>query len=1066
MTGPTPDPGTARRASFWSRVTLRDVLFFTIPPIALGLWLFGMAVLDYHRIRQYDDWWSHMTSVRKFGWYRVRAALNAPRSASLENRLRPDHPYVETLRIQIDRSVWDRIDSDVAGHWGEWMEANLVDGGRLLPVSLRFRGDGSVHWTSAKKSLTVKTKRGDLYGGFRRMAFSVKDVVPQYAVNSLAPDFGLLGPETRVVPIFLNERFYGLFRFVEPVDESFLRRNRLMPGNVFRGDTAERGEYFKGLPRELFRNPSIWDRVAFNDRPGAIGDAALGWFLADLNGSTFEEHLRFASWLDRAELSRLMALMLIAGDPYHMSGVHNQFWYEDPADGRLHPIVWDLRLLDIDDPPPGSVINRFWRAALRDPRVMHDALIEVSRWLADDRLLALVRERAEAVEARYADHLAYDRLRAGVISPVGSAGATLALLRHNLERLGEWTRDARVAWVASADGFGGWVLDLEVRGRAGVRLAGLDFEGGPPAEVHLWADLDRDGQPDPDQPPLAVAVQDGRWTLTEATDLLAGCAGEVAALEPEPLHYRFFVDALTTDGRPPEVTPVLVNAVTGEAVDAEAWSAGEPIPATTSWHPWDFENARAEPRDVVLAGEVQLDRDLKLAAGDTLTIEPGTTLRIDPDVSIFSRGRVVARGTREAPIVLDTSTEPAPWGAFVLQGPGADDSVFEHVSFLRGSCAQIERVEYKGMVSVHGASDVLFRSCTFGNNLRCDDSINVVQADADLVDCDFPSPNADAIDYDMSTGEIRGCRIEGAGNDAIDLMTASPRIVDARIKDSGDKGISIGEESAPLIFDTSITGCVRGLEVKDRSEPVVLHCEITGNEVGILQQNKNWRYGEPGWVKLAASVVDGNLTDYADADSAFVTSIGSTLTRVDPKAALAAGVEADGADVTWLQRMHGIRTPSVQPGLVGDWTAVPPEERPRVLAEATFAPDLIHPTDGWLSGGNVQRLVKDRSGLTAQLRGPGRFGAEFDWEVDAGAQLVLELGGQDVENVRVTVHTAGGPVRTDVELPGDPHRFRYVTVELPAGRVEGVELSADATPYGGRLTLHGFRLLAPAAGGR
>ena len=359
---------TPTKAPRWSRVTLRDVLFLTLPPMLLGTWLFLAAVRDYSNARQYDDWWAAQTSVRKFGWNRVRTALDTPALAKLESRMDPERDDVPQLRLYVDRHEFDRIDGNVGEHWGEWVDVRIDDHGELVDAELRFRGDGSAHWTTEKKSFTLKTKSGSLYKGFRTMAFSVKDVLPQYLAATLAKDFGLLAPEQQVVPVYLNDRFYGLHRFVEPIDESFLRRNLRMPGNVFRADTAERGDYFKDLPREVFRNPYIWDRAANNDRPGAFGTKLLGDFLADLNDPSPSARERLDGWIDEDELSRLLAYLLVVGDPYHMSGVHNQFWYEDPVSGTLHPIPWDVRLLDLEKPPRGSNIHRFWRIALEDPR--------------------------------------------------------------------------------------------------------------------------------------------------------------------------------------------------------------------------------------------------------------------------------------------------------------------------------------------------------------------------------------------------------------------------------------------------------------------------------------------------------------------------------------------------------------------------------------------------------------------------------------------------------------------------------------------------------------------------
>jgi hypothetical protein len=73
-----------------------------------------------------------------------------------------------------------------------------------------------------------------------------------------------------------------------------------MPGNIFRADTAERGDYFKGLPREVFANPFIWDRAANNDRPGRVRHVVARAVPArPSTRARSKEHERFMQWLDR-----------------------------------------------------------------------------------------------------------------------------------------------------------------------------------------------------------------------------------------------------------------------------------------------------------------------------------------------------------------------------------------------------------------------------------------------------------------------------------------------------------------------------------------------------------------------------------------------------------------------------------------------------------------------------------------------------------------------------------------------------------------------------------------------
>ena len=58
--------------SWWRRMTLMDVLIFTVPPMCVALYLLGSACLDYHRSTQFSDFWSARASVKRFGLLRRR----------------------------------------------------------------------------------------------------------------------------------------------------------------------------------------------------------------------------------------------------------------------------------------------------------------------------------------------------------------------------------------------------------------------------------------------------------------------------------------------------------------------------------------------------------------------------------------------------------------------------------------------------------------------------------------------------------------------------------------------------------------------------------------------------------------------------------------------------------------------------------------------------------------------------------------------------------------------------------------------------------------------------------
>jgi hypothetical protein len=87
------------------------------------------------------------------------------------------------------------------------------------------------------------------------------------------------------------------------------------------------------------------------------------------------------------------------------------------------------------------------------------------------------------------------------------------------------------------------------------------------------------------------------------------------------------------------------------------------LPAGTVWG----ENSR-----------IRVTGHITIAAGNTLTVEPGTIVQLNPGVNITNSGRTVINGTLTQPVVFTSTNVVAPerhtgaWGGFLLRGTSAE----------------------------------------------------------------------------------------------------------------------------------------------------------------------------------------------------------------------------------------------------------------------------------------------------------------------------------------------------------------------------------------------------------
>ncbi len=1039
----------------WRNLRFVDALMLTSVPLLVALWLVVASVVDYHGRIQFDDYWTRGASVNGLFEARVHAALSLPRALVHDHRITWESRDPSLLNLHVQGKQWDRMWEDPQEGWGQWVGGSLSYGGTVMPVDVRKRGDNSIHFTTPKRTLTVKTPRTEFFKEYRQFGLSVKDVLTATVASGMADRFDLMAPRTTAVPVFLNNRFAGMYRFLEVIDESFLRPLPRMPGNIYRGDAAERGDYFKGLPRGVFQNPYIWDRVSFNDRPSGPGQQ-LQAFIADVNGTTFEDHLSLMGRVERPELARLMAYYLIMGDPWHADAIHNQFWYEDPSSGLLHPIPWDVRIMELGR--NNQRLNPFLQAALRDPYLVDLVLQEVRAYL-DAGIEASADSMATALERRFHDEFEFDRLRRGLVPDVGTAGEIRRIVAGNAALLRQWMADDTIA-VSISPSAGLTILDIATRGRVGADLAGFSAAGA--TAPRLYEDRNGNGVLDPADSGVAVTCSQAAGgqdcILRRPEALFPGWDAGGVGIHRGTVHYRFF---LTGERR--QVVPTLRNRITGAEAAVVPLQPGAVLARTRSFSPWDFPVRAA--RSHRLSGSIRLDSTLKIAEGDTLIIAPGTDIRLGPDASILSRGLVIARGTAERPIRIRQGDAPHPWGAFSLQGHGADRSELAWVEITGGGGALLDGIEYTGMVNLHRVDGVRLTHVLMADNVRSDDTFHALHASFVLSDSRVLRGNSDAIDLDLSTGEISRNLIERAGGDGIDLMTSTPRIFDNRIVDSHDKGISVGEASAPVIFNNVIAGCARGIEVKDLSRPLILNNTLERNGIGIYQDRKNWRYGGGGWGLIANTIIRGGGADLRSDPYSRVTLAGgveldsvigpggSVLHQEEPKAA---------PELSWLYRSLGLAAPDGTPGTVARWTpaeAVPPRWG------GTFEDDFTSPSDGWTGTGFVNRLEKRNATLVMSVeRDAGAIALPVGMDLrnaESPATAVLELATSDITSAEVTFLSPQGDVTRPLPLSSDPALFQLAVVPLPPRQYTGIRISARPRPRIERVVSGGVLDLKP-----
>lgn len=793
-----------------------------------------------------------------------------------------DPPIVD---LRVDGTALDALSSDLPASAEKWERGELVVNGLPQRVKVRYRGQLMSRYFWKRKAWKIETRKRELVDGFRKINLTPigRSRLASHLTFMVGREVGLAAPRSRFVRLFLNGEDQGVYLQEEQIDESMIRANQRMPGDVFYGELYMPDEP-KMSSAELFWNPFLWEKDSRNNRypdeyrphltdlldcicdgpPSRLsdengraatsGDSPSAW--ADTGAGPIrhstDSFARLYRLLDMDKVPLYFAVLAFQGDR-HIDDIHNQKLYFNPLTGRFEPLLWNPLFNMGGENAVESMNNRFFRKLVQDPRFLD----LVHRQVYERLILGGMTDR----QLRELDSI--ERTIAPFVLDRDEFLADVAQVRQSLlaraERFRSFYEEASVHIQAEPlrD-----VTRLHVFGRAvaSLRLKAITLVEEPDA-CTLWEDRDFNGRLSEADRQLPVKLLGNDLTV-ESNDALIYTGRDLRGLEPNHGSTRLaflkssYLLVPPQPGRLPKVVGITAERTVGEGKVAVRQGAPDDYVAVETVHPWRL-SAPEPPREYRFEGSVALAENLIVRPGDRFEAKPGTTFRLGPGVSMLFH-----RDVHLSNVNVRRLDPDRPWGVVALQGPEASGSLLEGCRFSGGSEATIGHVYYSGMLSVHYADRVVVRNSEFSGNLLGDDTVRFARCDHVLVEnTHIGKANGDAIDFDLCSGRLAECTIADSCGDGIDLMTSQIDVERARITTAGDKGISVGEASHPTISDSSIRDCVTGLGIKDGSDPTVRNVDILACRVGVNSYDKNWRYPGGGRGRLVQCTLRGNGVD-------------------------------------------------------------------------------------------------------------------------------------------------------------------------------------------------------------
>lgn len=720
----------------------------------------------------------------------------------------------------------------------------------LSNVKLRYRGDNIFHWFFTQKSLRVELKNNDKFNLINpQFQSSILDIISY----KLASEIGLLSPKSFPANVYINDKYMGVYTFLDQIDEAFLRENKKMPGSIYYGDIDEFSV--------LWKDPNLWVKQAARNSEEKNNRDDINLFIKAVSDYDDVNFYNFVNdYIDQNKLYSLLALDVIFGTGIR-DNHHNHKWYFDPYKGKFEPILWDIRWwsgsMDVKDLSTYPLLKRIKLNPILEYKrdLFAYKLLNNSSYFRNNALFLKLKTMSKSIiadisrdkyrdTAVYTDYLDSTPQLYSVPYFIGDYEREINTYEQTINNRQQYIEDLFESSIVK--------IENNHDSKSQFQELIISVDGNSPVNIKfpqtssVYRDNNLNSRFDySDNEVKNITLYPGRKIGGDRPENY-----DEYMLIPSQLIYRFFINQQ-------ELNTNFVNSI--EIYNAITNSLVKPVIVekistdhnTISVHPWIFPSNNID-ENVTLSGNQNITKTRIYNEHTKVIILPGTIFYLYAGESIFFYGKVEAKGTRQKPIKFVQAVEDKPFGAVVFQGKGTSGSILEYIQIEGGSVDSRNLINYTAQLNIHDTKDITLNNCIVGENFTGDDSLHLAYVEnAQINGCIFHSARSDAVDIDISQVELKNNIFINSGNDLLDFMTSEATVKDNIFINSGDKGISVGEWSNLKVDNNFFYSNLIGIEVKDKSEVELLNDNLIINPkvAPINLYNKNELYNEGGNIK-------------------------------------------------------------------------------------------------------------------------------------------------------------------------------------------------------------------------
>ena len=826
------------------------LLFFGSLPLFLLI-----IIISFIDILKTDFKYAHQslyTYHNPFNWFSYRVKSNITKS--LITFKKNTVIGLPIKHIYIQEQLQKELLKNTPGSTKKWKKGLLLNrDGSTEKIELRLKGDQPANWLFLKKHWKVKKRKKDLTERQRYFEYLPFDF-EIYFSGKIANSLKLISPKFKLVELFINDESQGVYIETEVLNEGFLRRNRIMPVNLYKGELIL-SESILDLEMNLLNSPGGLKKIAYFNQVKKDDKSDLK-FLSSTIQLAHNNEISYSTLMELIDLnywSKFLSYQILTQN-FHNDYSHNFRMISDPWSGKFTPIVYDPLInidneknIDFDRSSNELFVLLNQNSYFQNLKFKHLNSILNSNFIENELIdTNLLDEQIKVSEARDIELLTNNFNLYSLFSKMFDVKSKSNIFFENKKQFikkfkihkenvkNSLNKKPEAGWYKTKNGF-----EIYVNGILPISDLKFFFNN----EQTKWVALDINENGIVDKNEIKFKLDRNNY-ITIPYELYANRIPYADKLndlaKPKlkilPTRFKFISESAIKPERINFKNPFLKKEFELKYKKQSAFAAKKYN------KPVAIKNMQ---KSVILEGVISVDKTKVYK--DFVEIKPGTQFFIKNGSSIIFKDKLIALGTKEKPILFKKSSNQS-WGTIALQGNKTKNSIINNVVFDGGSGSQYRNIKYTGALSIHDTENIIIKNVILKNNSEYDDMLHIIYVDnIKLENLYIENSNMDAIDIDMSKNiEIKNILIEKSGNDGIDLMESDAVITNIKVYNSKDKAISVGENSFLVLNKSTLSKNEIGIATKDRSFSFVANSNLINNNISLNNYKKNLQYADGG----------------------------------------------------------------------------------------------------------------------------------------------------------------------------------------------------------------------------